>query len=377
MRRRVLFVSHSLGYGGVESHLNSIADGFGHENGEAIFCSLTRGGMVSESLSTRGHKVVWLDSRARVPDLMAIFRLSKLIRKLSPDTIHCFGVEANFHGIIAARLSGVPRVFAEEIGHPAHSRKARWVLNVIYRFASAVVVSTQRVKDKLVSLNEAPAHRIRVIPPPVLTPVLVPFPKMVAPFRLVFVGRLEVEKNALALVKATALLTEIGENVSLDIYGDGSQYDAIVREIEARKLTQSVKLHGQVNAPFEACAAAHLFVQPSLTEGFGIALIEAMSAGIPVLATQVGVAEEIIRPGYNGWLLPDSSETAIAATIANIIKTGANTLQLIGERGKDHVGNLFSPEEYLRKLRELHATHKSWRFSNKIVPVRKQGGTWL
>ena len=371
MRRRVLFVSHSLGYGGVESHLNSIADDFSHQFGEAIFCSLTHGGMVSESLSNRGHTVVSLNSNARVPDLLAIFRLSKLIRKFSPDVIHCFGVEANFHGIVAARISGVRRVFAEEIGHPAHSRKARWVLNVTYRFASAVVVSTQRVKDKLVSLNEAPAHRIRLLPPPVVTSASVPFPEMMAPFRLVFVGRLEREKNALTLVKATALLTEIGEKVFLDIYGDGSQYDAIVREIESRKLTQKVELHGQVNAPFEECPAAHLFVQPSLTEGFGIALIEAMSAGIPVLTTRVGVAEEIIRPGHNGWLLPDSSETAIAATIVNIIKTGANRLQIVGKRGKDHVGNLFSAEQYLHKLGELYATPESWRFSNKILPVKK------
>ena len=359
MRRKVLFVSHSLGYGGVESHLNSIADEFGHEHGEALFCALTLGGLVSESLSNRGHTVALLESRARVPDLVAIFRLSQLIRKLSPDIVHCFGVEANFHGIVAARISGVRRVFVEEIGYPAHSRKARWALNVTYRFANAVVVSTQGVKDKLVFLNEAPAHKIRVLPPPVVTSVSVPFPKTVAPFRLVFVGRLELEKNALALVKAVGLLSDLGENVSLDIYGDGSQYRAIIKEIEARQLTRRITMHGKVNSPFEICAAAHLFIQPSLTEGFGIALVEAMSAGIPVLTTKVGVAADVIQDGLNGWLLPDSSETAIATTIAGIIKTSPNTLQKVGQRGKEQVGNLFSPEEYLHGLEELYGSNSS------------------
>lgn len=371
MRQRVLFVSHSLGFGGVESHLNSIADRINDNYGEAIFCALTSGGIVSESLSKRGHKVVLLDSRARVPDLLALFRLSRLIRELSPDVVHCFGVEANFHGIVAARIFGVSRVFAEEIGTPSHSRKARWILNLIYRFANGVIVPTKRVKERLVSLNEAPAHKISILPNPVETSAPVPIPKETSPFRLVFVGRLEPEKNALALVKAMTLLTKGGENVSLDIYGHGSQYEAIVGEIEARELTRRISLHGQVNAPFGACAAAHLFVQPSLTEGFGIALIEAMSAGIPVLTTQVGIAQEIIEDGSNGWFLPDSSETTIAATITKIIKTGTNMLQKVGQRGKDQVGNLFAPEEYLRKLRELHTKNRSENFSNKILPARK------
>lgn len=371
MRRRVLFVTHSLGFGGVESHLNSIADRINDNYGEAIFCALTSGGMVSESLSNRGHKVFLLDSRARVPDLLAILRLSKLIRKLSPDVVHCFGVEANFHGIVAAIASGVSQVFAEEIGTPTHSRKARWILNLVYRFAYGVIVPTQSVKDRLVSLKEAPAHKIRILPNPVETPAPVPIPKATSPFRLVFVGRLEPEKNALALVKAMTLLTKAGENISLEIYGDGSQHEAILREIEDNELTRRVWLHGQVNAPFGACAAAHLFVQPSLTEGFGIALIEAMSAGIPVLTTRVGVAQEIIRNGSNGWFLADSSETAIAATITNILKTDSNTLQKVGQRGKDQVGNLFSPEEYLHKLRELHTKSRSRHVSNKIVPARR------
>lgn len=74
--------------------------------------------MVAASLLRRGHQVITLGNSARVPDLVAMSKLTQVIRELSLNVIHCFGIEANFHGILPAGIAGVPSIFAEEIGAP-------------------------------------------------------------------------------------------------------------------------------------------------------------------------------------------------------------------------------------------------------------------
>ena len=72
-------------------------------------------------------------------------------------------------------------------------------------------------------------------------------------------------------------------------------------------LTEKVKLWGYQSDPAELIRQCHVYVQPSISEGFGLALVEAMGCGVPVIATAVGGAPEIIKDGETGWLLPKAT----------------------------------------------------------------------
>src|SRR5690606_31379839 len=96
--------------------------------------------------------------------------LYRWLRKLKPDIVHTAAAEANFHGVVAARLAGVKVVIAEEIGFPNHSLKARLVFSAIYRLVDRVICVSQAVLDFLVNIKEIPLGKGQVIYNPVTPP---------------------------------------------------------------------------------------------------------------------------------------------------------------------------------------------------------------
>ena len=96
-----------------------------------------------------------------------------------------------------------------------------------------------------------------------------------------------------------------------------------------------------------------LYVQPSLSEGFGLALVEAMGCGVPVLATAVGGAPEIITHNVTGWLVEDSSPSSLANAIYNIW-INREGLAEVGKKGFESVKNRFEPQKYISELDSLY-----------------------
>lgn len=350
----VLHVTASLNYGGVESHMKIIAKNpmltiFDHK-----FAAISDGGSVSEYIKNNGCFVFLLRARAAIPSLIAIQRLIRLIRRERPVILHTHGAEANFHGLIAGRICGVPVSIAEEIGFPRHSRRARLIFKGIYRFAHRVVAISNAVKCKLVELDEAEPEKIRVLSNPV---------EMLSErnscarsdrFQLGFVGRLEAVKNPIALIGATAILRDLGLPVNVTIVGDGSQRKHLEGEISRFKLHEAVTLQGFLPNPFDYLRNIDLYVQPSITEGFGLALVEAMSVGIPAVATSVGGAPEIISDGKNGWLLYDTGPEAIASAIKKCYEMGPNELFRTGQIARRSVVDRFAPSAYLKACDALY-----------------------
>ena len=172
-------------------------------------------------------------------------------------------------------------------------------------------------------------------------------------FRLGFVGRLEPVKNPLALIDAVSALRELGVPAELWIVGDGSQRADIERRIQELELAGHVRCWGYSDTPLELVLQCDLYVQPSLSEGFGIALVEAMSCGVPVLATSVGGAPEIIQQGKTGWLIDHSDAESLTEKIRAIWRQ-RDLLPLVGDAGRTAVQGRFDPAVYVRRLEALY-----------------------
>ncbi|MEX2505468.1 MAG: glycosyltransferase [Pseudohongiellaceae bacterium] len=82
---------------------------------EHLFCTIGGGGAAENRLISLGAKVIVLGLRTKIPNLLAIERLFRLFRKTQPVAVHTHGAEANFHGLIAARLAGVSVRIGEEL----------------------------------------------------------------------------------------------------------------------------------------------------------------------------------------------------------------------------------------------------------------------
>jgi len=345
----VMHITSSLGFGGVESHMKILALNSHISRYEHLFCAISGGGAVADELIAAQCPVKLLNVQSKIPSLTAVWALIWEIRAQRPSIVHCHGAEANFHGLIAGTLCQVPVCIAEEIGFPNHSKKARLIFRWTYRLADSVVAISQAVKRKIVDMGEIQTSRCHVLLNPTQMLEERNLPTLSDEFRVGFVGRLEEVKNPIGLVRAVSLLRDRGVSIVLRVVGDGSQRTILEQEVATLGLTEHVILGGFASEPFAQLLDADLYVQPSISEGFGLALVEAMSMGIPVLATAVGGAPEIICDGENGWLLSGTSPAEIADKIEKIAKAKKALLEAIGKKGRESVVNRFSPAVYIKE----------------------------
>jgi glycosyltransferase involved in cell wall biosynthesis len=144
-----------------------------------------------------------------------------------------------------------------------------------------------------------------------------------APLAL-FASKLRPQKDPLALVRAAAALRERGELPGrVAIVGDGELEEDVRREIAERAIEGDVRWFPFRGDPGPYLAAADLFAVPSRWESLPIAALEAMAAGLPVLASDVGGVPEIVEDGVTGRLVPAGDGEALAGTLRELLADGS------------------------------------------------------
>jgi len=165
---------------------------------------------------------------------------------------------------------------------------------------------------------------------------------------ILMVARLSHEKNVKLALKT---MNEVVKNIKalLVIVGDGAERKSIESEIGALKLENSVRLEGwQDNLPGYYASADFLLVTSNY-EGYGLSAVEAISAGLPVIMTDVGVAGEIIKNGMNGFIAPVGSSYVLSGEILKVFKDADLRLKL-KEGAKNTKLPYASFEDYRDKL---------------------------
>jgi glycosyltransferase involved in cell wall biosynthesis len=285
----------------------------------------------------------------------AIRRVLALLRRRRPDVLHCHGFDANVVGIVAATIAGIPVRVAEEIGIAERSGRARLAASTAYRFAHRVIGVSNHVHDWLISEGVGRRKCVALYNPVVLPRVTAGPRSAGQPLHVGFVGRLEAVKNPQALVTAVSELIQSGLDIRLSIIGDGSQREALAEAIASRKVGQEIALLGYMDDPSAALATCHLYVQPSITEGFGIALVEAMACGLPALVTTTGGMVEIVEPGVTGWFLADPTTKSIEAALRNVLAQPPSELHAIGLSARASVLQRFEASVYMQTLEGLYS----------------------
>jgi glycosyltransferase involved in cell wall biosynthesis len=355
MGRRVLHLATSLDFGGVETHLETIARARGEARYEPVFCAIAGGGAAATSIAQAGAQVTCLGLPAAIPSPRAIVALARLMRRLRPDVLHAHGAEANFHGLPAAAMARVPVRIGEEIGIPEHGRLARLGFSTSYRFAHAVIGVSAAVTRWLVDSGEVPAGKAVTL----LNPVQLPPGRNGAvpplPLRFCHVGRLEAVKNLPALLAAFASLSAPHGDAELWLVGDGSMREALQRQAAALGIAARVRVTGFDPDPARWLRQCHVAVQSSLSEGFGLAMVEAMGCELPVLSTPVGAAPELIADGRTGWLADGCDEAALRAGLQRAAACTPEVLAAMGRSARQAVHRMFTPTDYLARVETLYA----------------------
>lgn len=357
-RVKVIHVFSSLGFGGVETHAVTIARFSSAYEIKPIFCAIHRGGAAANKIEQLGCQVTVMGTKPNIPSIHSFIKLLLFFIKERPDVVHTHGAEANFHGILAGLVARVPIRVGEEIGIPTHSRLAKFIFKILYAASSCVIAISESVKNWLIESGEVSRRKVTRIYNPVDIEdinLYLDSPDAQEKFRIAFVGRLEPVKNPLSLIIAVSLLKKRGVPIELCVVGDGGLMSECRALCSTLRLSDSVKLFGYLEEPFSVIKGCNLYVQPSITEGFGIALVEAMMCRIPVLATSVGGAPEIINHGVNGWLTDETDADSLASLIFDIWLI-RDRLPCFGLAAYESVCGRFHPSTYIDDLNSLYLT---------------------
>lgn len=294
--------------------------------------------------------------------LGGLFCLWKLIRRKKPQVVEMFTHDSNMLVLPLAWLAGVP------VRVPTHhgviegfsrwrERLHAWMVNHLSHGIVAVSGLTMKKaleegirKEKIsvipngivpVTLNETDRSEVRLQMGAEENDVV-----------LLSVGRLVFQKAHEYLVSAMPAVLKELPNVKAGICGDGILRQDLEKQIQSLGLEKQIKLLGMQSDVTKYLAAADVFVLPSRWEGLPIALLEAMSAGLPVIATRVEGVDEVVQAGIHGVLVKPESAEELAEAILQL-STDAEIRQHMGEASRLRVLDSYTIDRMCERYLEI------------------------
>jgi glycosyltransferase involved in cell wall biosynthesis len=320
----VLVVITRAEAGGAQVHVRDLVLGLADRF--TITVAVGEDGFLVEALRAGGVdvRVVPALQREIAPkaDRAALADLRALIRAVKPDLVHTHSSKAGILGRLAARLEGVPAL------HTAHA----WSFSdgIAWR-RKAVTVPVEalvgRVTDRFVVVSEADREvgtrwrvarpaQVRVVHNGVADSALRADPGAAGPPRLTMVARLAAPKQPVLLLEAFAA---VGGDARLDLVGDGPDRPAVEAAVARLGLGDRVTLLGNRRDVPALLARSQVFALISRQEGFPLAILEAMRAGLPVIASDVGGVSEAVEPGRTGLLVPRDDRAALTDALRRLL----------------------------------------------------------
>jgi glycosyltransferase involved in cell wall biosynthesis len=222
----------------------------------------------------------------------------------------------------------------------ARSRPRSWLHAALERLAlgaaDAVIVTTPELGAHVG--RHVAADRVHLIPNGVDTALFAPAALSPGDRRILYVGRLSAEKDLGTLVEAAGKLARL--DVRLVLVGAGPERAALESAARARRVPLEVTPVVPHDRLPGLLAGAAAFVLPSLTEGHPKALLEAMSAAIPCVASDVGGNRAILRDGETGLLFPPGDAAALAAALERVL-TDEGLAAALARRAREHVARTY------------------------------------
>lgn len=342
-----------LNFGGLEQRLVNISQI--EDEHEWIFCALGTGGEAADRITKNGKRVVLLNAPYTIPSVTAIQKLVNLFKQEKPDVVHTSGAEANFHGIIAAKMAGVKKLIAEEIGIPNQKIHHKILYKILYKFPEAVLANSKPVANYLAKDNGVNPTILRIIANPLnFIPEKAIPQSYTKQFQILTISRLKTVKNIGGILKVIALLLKENHPLKFTIIGDGDNFQVLKEMAFDLGIAENVEFKGFIPKPLSAVIETNLFILNSFTEGFSNALAEAMAAGIPCLATDVGAASDLIQEDETGWLVKPGDDQGLYFKIKFILSMDKERLADVGNNGRNAVKSKYALSQHVNQLLEVY-----------------------
>lgn len=361
LTRRILHVIASLDRAGAEKQLVLLARGLVQHDFDVHVCALTRGGPRAADLRQAAIPVRVLGKRWKA-DPFALWRLRRHIRQLAPDLVHTWMFTANTYGRLAAMMARVGLlVAAERCADPWKSWLQISLDRVLARRTQRIVANSRGVVD-FYTRQGLPPGRFAVIAggvPAAVDPTtsraeLLRELGLPASVRLIgAVGRLWPQKRVKDLIWAADLVHLINPDVRLLIIGDGPQRRSLERFTRLLEAEDHVRFLGERDDVWRIMPHLDVLWQGSQYEGLPNAILEAMAAAVPVVATDISGHRELVIPGQTGYLVGVGARAQRTHLTDKILRDPALASRL-GSAGRQHVLQHFGVDSMVRQYVDLY-----------------------
>jgi glycosyltransferase involved in cell wall biosynthesis len=283
--------------------------------------------------------------------------LRAVLRRFKADILHTRNWPTLIDGVRSRRRALVPSHV-----HGYHGRdltgaagfgfRRRFIGRILTRRTDVVVALTQAMGAEYSAAFGLPKGGLRIVPngvAPVEGEARARDPS--APFVVVAAGRLDPVKDYPSLIRAFARMDGRGPDDRLVLVGDGPEKNRLAEVAREAGVPSQVEMPGMVRPVEPVYARADAFVQSSFYEGMSNTLVEAMAAGIPVVATRVGGNADVV--GDAGLLYPSGADDALAAHLS-FLRSRPDQALALGQRARERVRREFTFERMVRGYEDVY-----------------------
>jgi glycosyltransferase involved in cell wall biosynthesis len=367
MTTHVALLVYEPDYGGQSTHVLALAQGLDRRRYAVSAVIPDHSDLLAERLRAAGVSVTPMRLH-RLNNLSAMLQLAKQLRREGVGLFHVHGAQAGLFGRVAARLAGVPAVVytPHTIDMRRHytQRLYFWLERLLTGWTDVIISVNEADRERLIRARVVPAEKIVTVHYGInadrfrRNPLLASRARQAlgvperAPL-VVQIGRLHVEKGPSFLVQAAALVLQQHPEARFVLVGEGPLRADLTAQIAALDVADQVLLAGWWSDVTGILAAADVVALASLWEGLPFAVLEAMAAERPVVATSVNGCREIITDGVNGLLVPLRDPHALAMAIGRLLDDPAFAAQL-ARAGHQTIEEQYSPRAAIAAVQAVY-----------------------
>ncbi len=367
MKKRILEIIPTLDRAGAEKQLTLLAAGLPSHEFDVRVCALTRGGPLLEDLERAGVSVTVIGKRWKI-DPQAFWRLKRLVADWKPDLIHTWIFAANAYGRAAGMWCKVKCLVAgERCVDPWKGGRDLAVDRYLARRTTRIVTNSSGVRE-FYRAHGLPAEKFVVIPNAVLPPKPSTTPREVlleelglpANSKLIgLIGRLWAQKRVDDAIWATDLLKRVRDDTHLLILGDGPLREKLRRFRDKIEIRDRVHFLGHRDDAWRIIPHFDVLWSTSAYEGQSNAIMEAMSQGVPVVATDIAGTRDLVVPDVTGRLVSatkadeERRRAAFAKHTQQLLKN-PDLAATMGEAARERMRTEFTVEKMVTAHAELY-----------------------
>jgi glycosyltransferase involved in cell wall biosynthesis len=330
---RLLQITHDLDLGGLQQVVYNLCRTIDRSQFEISVLCLRERGCFAADVEALGIPVYLLEQKASGADYLAFLKVARLLKQLQTDVIHTHNTQPFFDGTLGALLAGVKTII-----HTDHARSfpdktrymvAEWLMS---QFAYKVVGCSEHTSRQLIKYEKISRKKIVTIPNGIDgSRFQITIDKQQKRNELgitksgLILGvavRLSEQKGITYLLKAMPTILNNHPNTTLVIAGDGDLKSELEAEAITLGVADSVIFAGARKDIPELLKLFDIYVMPSLWEGLPMIILEAMAAGCPIVATDVGGNESAITQNVSGILIGAAKPDQLAEAVNSLLGSG-------------------------------------------------------